>query len=156
RLIVFKPLLIKKLQESYRGVFAADPWVVDLRKKCPHFYSLGCHLAGLSSSELAAVLSTLENAFQRRIKSLMETALNASRVSVLALTSRLEELEMALFRIGQSERTSLDKWFSRLHERLEPSMVAKQTLELTARSEAVEELARKRSRIDSAQLGERN
>lgn len=58
------PVTSSLFQEIYREVFAADPWVVDLRKKCPYFYSLGCHLSSLSLKEMPAVIATLENVFQ--------------------------------------------------------------------------------------------
>ncbi|CUT99576.1 DNA replication complex GINS protein PSF3 [Echinococcus multilocularis] len=112
-------------REIYREVFAADPWVVDLRRKCPYFYSVGCHLSSLLFSEMPAVIATLEDVFQRRIKNLMEASINAKKVSIVGLISRLEELEQALFRIGRSGRCSIDRWFLRLHWRLEPSTVAK-------------------------------
>ncbi|VDM32874.1 unnamed protein product [Hydatigera taeniaeformis] len=114
-------------QEIYREIFAADPWVVDLRKRCPNFYSFGCHLSSLSLPGMPAVIATLENVFQRRIRNLMEASLNANKVSVMGLISRLEELEQALFRIGRNGRCSIDRWFSRMHERLEASTLAKAT-----------------------------
>ncbi|VDN14481.1 unnamed protein product [Dibothriocephalus latus] len=75
-------------REGYREVFSADPWVVDLRKKGPYFYSIGCHLLSLSNPELLSVITTVENAFQRRIKVLMEVALNANRRDIQGLTAR--------------------------------------------------------------------
>lgn len=39
---------------------------------------------------------------------------------------RLEELERALFRIGRIGRSSIDQWFSRLHERLVASSIGKE------------------------------
>ncbi|KAL7057646.1 hypothetical protein AAHC03_016748 [Spirometra sp. Aus1] len=125
-------------REGYREVFSADPWVVDLRKKGPYFYSIGCHLLNLSNPELLSVITAVENAFQRRIKVLMEVALNANRRDIQALTTRLEDLELAIFRIGQRDRLLLERWSSRHHERLEASSVAKETIELIAREKEAE------------------
>uniref|UniRef100_A0A0X3PDU6 DNA replication complex GINS protein PSF3 n=1 Tax=Schistocephalus solidus TaxID=70667 RepID=A0A0X3PDU6_SCHSO len=135
-------------REGYREVFSADPWVVDLRKKGPYFYSIGCHLLNLSNPELLSVITTVENAFQRRFKVLMEVALNANRRDIQALTTRLEDLELALFRIGQRDRLHLERWSSRHHERLEASSVAKETIELIAREKEAE------SRQNSLATGE--
>lgn len=51
---------------------------------------------------------------------------------------------MALFRIGQRERSHLDRWSMRHHERLEASTVARETLEMISKEE---DSAAKRSRV---------
>nr|CDS31546.2 DNA replication complex GINS protein PSF3 [Hymenolepis microstoma]CUU97462.1 DNA replication complex GINS protein PSF3 [Hymenolepis microstoma] len=135
---VFQMDLPSIYKESYREVFAANAWVVDLRKKSPYFYSFCCHLAKLSLSEIPAVLSTLEEVFKHRLINLMESALNANKGSMLSLTARLEELEQALFRIGRNGRNSIDQWFSRMHERLEASNVVKDVNILSQTDEGVE------------------
>ncbi|KAM3177244.1 hypothetical protein ACTXT7_004951 [Hymenolepis weldensis] len=126
--------------ESYREVFAANAWVVDLRKKSPYFYSLGCQLTKLPIMEISSILSMLEEAFKHRLINLMESALNANKGSMLSLTARLEELEQVLFRIGRNGRNSIDQWFSRMHERLEASNVGKE-VHIRSKSDGEEEEA---------------
>lgn len=62
-------------------------------------------------------------------------------------SSRLEELERALFQIGRSGRCSIDRWFSRLHERLEASTVAKVTEAATEASAPPLKASRKASAL---------
>ncbi|KAM7536319.1 hypothetical protein Aperf_G00000081096 [Anoplocephala perfoliata] len=143
-------------KEGYREIFAADAWVVDLRKKNPYFYSMGCHLSKLPLSEIPAVLSTLEEVFKYRLVNLMESALNANKGSVLSLTSKLEELEQALFRIGRSGRSSIDQWFSRMHERLEASNFGKEAPFQLMNDEEILELSSKRPSSDHSSAADRN
>lgn len=62
-------------------------------------------------------------------------------------SSRLEELERALFQIGRSGRCSIDRWFSRLHDRLEASTVAKVTEAATEASAPPSKASRKASAL---------
>ena len=74
-------------------------------------------------------------------------------------TYRLEELEQALFRMGRRSRSRIDQWFSRHHERLEASRVAKATqiqAEVDAAGLSMPPIKRRCEEDPSAPLHERN
>ncbi|TPP66371.1 hypothetical protein FGIG_07925 [Fasciola gigantica] len=112
-------------RDSFSEVFDADPSVVDLRRKAPLFYLLLFSLMSLGPSKAGTAAATAARVFQTRLKSVMDAALNASRHDTLSSTARFENLEMALFRVGQTDRQRLERWNARYHCKIEPNAFLK-------------------------------
>ncbi|CAH8497081.1 unnamed protein product [Dicrocoelium dendriticum] len=112
-------------RDAFTEVFDADPCVVDLRKKAPFYYLLLIQLSQLSAARASRLAVTGTRVFQARLRSVMDAALNAGRQDTLFSTSKFEHLEMALFRLGQSERLQLERWIQRKHYKLESTPVPK-------------------------------
>ncbi|VDK24138.1 unnamed protein product [Taenia asiatica] len=144
----FSPLFFCSIQSPIRSqsrtedaIYESDP-PSGTRLEVPLWL-----ISSIGSSRRQMLLIELPIFYTRRVKNLMEASLNANKPSVLGLISRLEELEQALFRIGRSGRCSIDRWFSRLHERLEASTVAKVTEATTEASEPPLKASRKASAL---------
>ncbi|KAA0195382.1 DNA replication complex GINS protein PSF3, partial [Fasciolopsis buskii] len=108
-------------REAFSEVFDADPSVVDLRRKAPLFYLLLFSLMNFGPSKAGQAAATAARVFQARLRSVMDAALNASRHDTVSSTSRFDNLEMALFRIGQTDRQRLERWTARYHCKIEPN-----------------------------------
>ncbi|KAF7260782.1 DNA replication complex GINS protein PSF3 [Paragonimus skrjabini miyazakii] len=124
-LAVDVPLIYK---DAFAEVFDADPCVVDLRRKAPYYYMLLCTLLNLEISKVGQIADTAARVFQIRMRYVMNAALNASRQDTLFSTSKLDNLEMALFRIGQSDRLRIERWTARHEDKIEPAAQLKSLL----------------------------
>ncbi|KAG5443049.1 DNA replication complex GINS protein PSF3 [Clonorchis sinensis] len=137
------PLIYK---DAFTEVFDADPCVVDLRRKAPLYYLLMYNLLGVGSAQAGRMAATAARVFQIRLKSVMDAALNASRQDTLHSTGKFDNLEMALFRVGQSERLQLERWTLRHHHKIEPSAFLKSVV---ARSQAKKAKVLTESNVDA-------
>ncbi|CAB1323330.1 unnamed protein product, partial [Coregonus sp. 'balchen'] len=88
--------LPKVYKEGWRTVFNADPTVVDLHKMGPYYYGLGSQMLHFDSPENPEIAqAVLQNAYNEDTSALVE---------------RLDYLERALFRAGQSGLNSFQNW----------------------------------------------
>ncbi|KAF6767928.1 hypothetical protein AHF37_08790 [Paragonimus kellicotti] len=87
-----------------------------------------CTLLNLEISKVGQIADTAARVFQTRMRYVMNAALNASRQDTLFSTSKLDNLEMALFRIGQSDRMRIERWTARHEDKIEPAAQLKSLL----------------------------
>ncbi|CAH8667782.1 unnamed protein product [Schistosoma rodhaini] len=106
-------------RNAFTEVFEADPCVVDLKRKGSMYYMLLCNLLMSGHVRVPQIVATGTKVFQSRLKMIMDASLNASRQDTLSSTSKFDSLEMALFRIGQTDRLQFERWISRHHEKIE-------------------------------------
>ncbi|CAH8618003.1 unnamed protein product [Heterobilharzia americana] len=106
-------------RDAFTEVFEADPCVVDLKRKGSMYYILLCNLLTSGHAKISQIVATGTKVFQTRLKMIMDASLNACRQDTLSNTSKFDNLEMALFRIGQIERLQFERWISRHHEKIE-------------------------------------
>ncbi|CAH8619181.1 unnamed protein product [Schistosoma intercalatum] len=105
--------------DAFTEVFEADPCVVDLKRKGSMYYMLLCNLLMSGHVRVPQIVATGTKVFQSRLKMIMDASLNASRQDTLSSTAKFDSLEMALFRIGQTDRLQFERWISRHHEKIE-------------------------------------
>lgn len=102
--------LPKVYREGWRTVFNADPNVVDLHKMGPYYYGLGSQMLHFDSPENADIAQTLLRTFIGRFRRTMDSSQNAYNEDTSALVDRLDFLERALFRSGQSGLNGFQSW----------------------------------------------
>ncbi|KAM3870707.1 DNA replication complex GINS protein PSF3 [Diretmus argenteus] len=102
--------LPKVYKEGWRTVFNADPTVVDLHKMGPYYYGLGSQLLHFDSPENPDIAQALLQTFIGRFRRTMDSSQNAYNEDTSALVGRLDWLERALFRSGQSGLNGFQSW----------------------------------------------
>ncbi|XP_055992691.1 DNA replication complex GINS protein PSF3 [Sorex fumeus] len=102
--------LPKIYQEGWRTVFSADANVVDLHKLGPHFYGFGSQLLYFDSPENGDISRSLLQTFIGRFRRIMDSSQNAYNEDTSALVARLDEMERALFQIGQKGLNDFQCW----------------------------------------------
>ncbi|XP_075994888.1 DNA replication complex GINS protein PSF3 [Genypterus blacodes] len=102
--------LPKVYREGWRTVFNADANVVDLHKMGPYYYGLGSQMLHFESPENPDIAHTLLHTFMGRFRRNMDSSQNAYNEDTSALVERLDCLEKALFRSGQSGLNGFQSW----------------------------------------------
>ncbi|XP_038562575.1 DNA replication complex GINS protein PSF3 [Micropterus salmoides] len=102
--------LPKVYREGWRTVFNADPNVVDLHKMGPYYYGLGSQMLHFDNPENPEIAQTLLQTFIGRFRRTMDSSQNAYNEDTSALVERLDCLEKALFRSGQSGLNGFQSW----------------------------------------------
>uniref|UniRef100_A0A3Q2X351 DNA replication complex GINS protein PSF3 n=1 Tax=Haplochromis burtoni TaxID=8153 RepID=A0A3Q2X351_HAPBU len=102
--------LPKVYKEGWRTVFNADPNVVDLHKMGPYYYGLGSQMLHFDSPENPEIAQTLLQTFIARFRRTMDSSQNAYNEDTSAFVERLDCLEKALFRSGQSGLNGFQSW----------------------------------------------
>ncbi|CAH8872377.1 unnamed protein product [Trichobilharzia szidati] len=115
-------------QDAFAEVFNAGPCVVDLKRRGPMYYILLCNLLTSGHIKIPQIVATGTKVFQTRLKMVMDASLNASRQETLSSTSKFDNLEMALFRIGQAAKMQFELWLTRRHRKIEASKAVRAAL----------------------------
>ncbi|XP_010882348.1 DNA replication complex GINS protein PSF3 isoform X1 [Esox lucius] len=102
--------LPKVYKEGWRTVFSADPTVVDLHKMGPYYYGLGSQMLHFDSPENPEIAQAILQTFIGRFRRTMDSSQNAYNEDTSALVERLDYLERALFKAGQSGLNSFQCW----------------------------------------------
>ncbi|XP_004086264.1 DNA replication complex GINS protein PSF3 [Oryzias latipes] len=102
--------LPKVYKEGWRTVFTADPNVVNLHKMGPYYYGLGSQMLHFDSPENPDIAQTLLQTFIGRFRRVMDSSQNAYNEDTSTLVERLDCLEKALFRSGQSGLNGFQSW----------------------------------------------
>ncbi|KAJ8248828.1 hypothetical protein GJAV_G00228180 [Gymnothorax javanicus] len=102
--------LPKVYREGWRTVFSADPTVVDLHKMGPYYYGLGSQLLHFYNSENPEIAQAVLQTFIGRFRRTMDAAQNAYNEDTSTLVEPLDSLERELFKVGQSELNSFQRW----------------------------------------------
>ncbi|XP_034033062.1 DNA replication complex GINS protein PSF3 [Thalassophryne amazonica] len=102
--------LPKVYREGWRTVFSADPNVVDLQKMGPYYYGLGSQMLHFDNPENPEIAQTLLQTFIGRFRQAMDSSQNSYNEDTSALVDRLDCLERALFRSGQSGLNDFQRW----------------------------------------------
>ncbi|CAE1303362.1 GINS3 [Acanthosepion pharaonis] len=113
--------LPKAYRESYREVMKADANVVNLYKLGPYYYNFGMKLQCFSFPEIDDVSKCLLSTFQTRFRKIMDASQNIMNEDTSKLTSNLDEMEKALFKVGQKSLTDFQLWETRQVEKLKTS-----------------------------------
>nr|CAH8873574.1 unnamed protein product [Trichobilharzia regenti] len=115
-------------QDAFAEVFNAGPCVVDLKRRGPMYYILLCNLLTSGHVKIPKIVATGTKVFQTRLKMVMDASLNASRQDTLSCTAKFDNLEMALFRIGQAAKMQFELWLTRRHRKIQPSKAVRAAL----------------------------
>ncbi|NXC02924.1 PSF3 protein, partial [Orthonyx spaldingii] len=115
--------LPKIYKEAWRTVFSADANVVDLHKMGPYYYGFGSQLLNFENPENPEIAQTILQAsirtsdcvcflqtFIARFRRIMDSSQNAYNEDTSALVARLDELERALFQVGQKGLNDFQCW----------------------------------------------
>ncbi|KAJ0029534.1 hypothetical protein NQD34_004531 [Periophthalmus magnuspinnatus] len=102
--------LPKVYREGWRTVFTADPNVVDLHKMGPYYYGLGSQMLHFDSPENPEIAQALLQTFIGRFRRTMDSSQNAYNEDTSALVEKLDSLEKALFKSGQSGLNGFQSW----------------------------------------------
>ncbi|KAF2984198.1 hypothetical protein EK904_013332 [Melospiza melodia maxima] len=109
--------LPKIYKEAWRTVFSADANVVDLHKMGPYYYGFGSQLLNFENPENPEIAQTILQAtmiaretFVARFRRIMDSSQNAYNEDTSALVARLDELERALFQVGQKGLNDFQCW----------------------------------------------
>ncbi|NXC98826.1 PSF3 protein, partial [Certhia familiaris] len=119
--------LPKIYREAWRTVFSADANVVDLHKMGPYYYGFGSQLLNFENPENPEIAQTILQAslswgwlcvtclcslqtFVARFRRIMDSSQNAYNEDTSALVARLDELERALFQVGQKGLNDFQCW----------------------------------------------
>ncbi|KAL2300180.1 hypothetical protein Nmel_012144 [Mimus melanotis] len=120
--------LPKIYREAWRTVFSADANVVDLHKMGPYYYGFGSQLLNFENPENPEIAQTILQAtwggsvlpvsdsvcslqtFIARFRRIMDSSQNAYNEDTSALVARLDELERALFQVGQKGLNDFQCW----------------------------------------------
>ncbi|KAL4623494.1 DNA replication complex GINS protein PSF3 [Arapaima gigas] len=102
--------LPKVYRDGWRTVFGADPNVVDLHKMGPYYYGLGSQLLHFENPENSEIAQTVLRTFIGRFRRTMDSSQNVLNEDTSVLVERLDCLEKALFRAGQSGLNSFQCW----------------------------------------------
>ncbi|NXS82471.1 PSF3 protein, partial [Erpornis zantholeuca] len=115
--------LPKTYKEAWRTVFSADANVVDLHKMGPYYYGFGSQLLNFENPENPEIAQTILQAsirtsdsvcflqtFIARFRRIMDSSQNAYNEDTSALVARLDELERALFQVGQKGLNDFQCW----------------------------------------------
>ncbi|NWR46551.1 PSF3 protein, partial [Regulus satrapa] len=111
--------LPKIYREAWRTVFSADANVVDLHKMGPYYYGLGSQLLNFENPENPEIAQTILQAtdsvcslqtFVARFRRIMDSSQNAYNEDTSVLVARLDELERALFHLGQKGLNDFQCW----------------------------------------------
>ncbi|KAK6318369.1 DNA replication complex GINS protein PSF3 [Coregonus clupeaformis] len=127
--------LPKVYKEGWRTVFNADPTVVDLHKMGPYYYGLGSQMLHFDSPENPEIAQAVLQTFIGRFRRTMDSSQNAYNEDTSALVERLDYLERALFRAGQSGLNSFQNW-----ERGRASTITASSLVLNYRKRKITDL----------------
>uniref|UniRef100_A0A4W5QNU6 DNA replication complex GINS protein PSF3 n=1 Tax=Hucho hucho TaxID=62062 RepID=A0A4W5QNU6_9TELE len=127
--------LPKVYKEGWRTVFNADPTVVDLHKMGPYYYGLGSQLLHFDSPENPEIAQAVLQTFIGRFRRTMDSSQNAYNEDTSALVERLDYLERALFKAGQSGLNSFQNW-----ERGRASTITASSLVLNYRKRKITDL----------------
>ncbi|KAK3086510.1 hypothetical protein FSP39_019418 [Pinctada imbricata] len=113
--------LPKSYKEGYREILTADPTVVDLHKLGPYFYRFGSELLKFEVPDTPDISKSLLQAFQGRIRKIMDSSQNAFHEDTTKLTEKLDETERILFKAGQCGLNDFQRWETRKTEKLTTS-----------------------------------
>ncbi|NXH33523.1 PSF3 protein, partial [Myiagra hebetior] len=106
--------LPKIYKEAWRTVFSADANVVDLHKMGPYYYGFGSQLLNFENPENPEIAQTdcvcFLQTFIARFRRIMDSSQNAYNEDTSALVARLDELERALFQVGQKGLNDFQCW----------------------------------------------
>ncbi|NXY37315.1 PSF3 protein, partial [Pomatorhinus ruficollis] len=102
--------LPKIFKEAWRTVFSADANVVDLHKMGPYYYGFGSQLLNFENPENPEIAQTILQTFIARFRRIMDSSQNAYNEDTSALVARLDELERALFQVGQKGLNDFQCW----------------------------------------------
>ncbi|NXL74063.1 PSF3 protein, partial [Leptocoma aspasia] len=113
--------LPKIYKEAWRTVFSADANVVDLHKMGPYYYGFGSQLLNFEHPENPEIAQTILQAtvsdrvcslqtFVARFRRIMDSSQNAYNEDTSALVARLDQLERALFQVGQKGLNDFQSW----------------------------------------------
>ncbi|XP_062856417.1 DNA replication complex GINS protein PSF3 [Trichomycterus rosablanca] len=102
--------LPKVYREGWRTVFGADANVVDLHKMGPYYYGFGSQMLHFENAENPEIAQTILQTFIGRFRRTMDSSQNAYNEDTSALLERLDCLERALFRSGQSGLNAFQLW----------------------------------------------
>ncbi|KAI1235556.1 DNA replication complex GINS protein PSF3, partial [Lamprotornis superbus] len=107
--------LPKIYREAWRTVFSADANVVDLHKMGPYYYGFGSQLLNFENPENPEIAQTILQAmtlctFIARFRRIMDSSQNAYNEDTSVLVARLDELERALFQVGQKGLNDFQCW----------------------------------------------
>ncbi|XP_039931691.1 DNA replication complex GINS protein PSF3 [Hirundo rustica] len=102
--------LPKIYKEAWRTVFSADANVVDLHKMGPYYYGFGSQLLNFENPENPEIAQTVLQTFIARFRRIMDSSQNAYNEDTSALVARLDELERALFQVGQKGLNDFQCW----------------------------------------------
>ncbi|XP_068059168.1 DNA replication complex GINS protein PSF3 [Anomalospiza imberbis] len=102
--------LPKIYKEAWRTVFSADANVVDLHKMGPYYYGFGSQLLNFENPENPEIAQTILQTFIARFRRIMDSSQNAYNEDTSALVARLDELERALFQVGQKGLNDFQCW----------------------------------------------
>uniref|UniRef100_A0A8C3UVF9 DNA replication complex GINS protein PSF3 n=1 Tax=Catharus ustulatus TaxID=91951 RepID=A0A8C3UVF9_CATUS len=102
--------LPKIFREAWRTVFSADANVVDLHKMGPYYYGFGSQLLNFENPENPEIAQTILQTFIARFRRIMDSSQNAYNEDTSALVARLDELERALFQVGQKGLNDFQCW----------------------------------------------
>ncbi|NWR27047.1 PSF3 protein, partial [Tachuris rubrigastra] len=104
--------LPKIYKEAWRTVFSADANIVDLHKMGPYYYGFGSQLLNFDNPENPEIAQSILQAstFINRFRRIMDSSQNAYNEDTSALVARLDELERALFQVGQKGLNDFQCW----------------------------------------------
>uniref|UniRef100_A0A8D2NQ20 DNA replication complex GINS protein PSF3 n=1 Tax=Zosterops lateralis melanops TaxID=1220523 RepID=A0A8D2NQ20_ZOSLA len=102
--------LPKIYKEAWRTVFSADANVVDLHKMGPYYYGFGSQLLNFENPENPEIAQTILQTFVARFRRIMDSSQNAYNEDTSALVARLDQLERALFQVGQKGLNDFQSW----------------------------------------------
>ncbi|XP_062355947.1 DNA replication complex GINS protein PSF3 isoform X1 [Cinclus cinclus] len=102
--------LPKIYREAWRTVFSADANVVDLHKMGPYYYGFGSQLLNFENPENPEIAQTILQTFIARFRRIMDSSQNAYNEDTSALVAHLDELERALFQVGQKGLNDFQSW----------------------------------------------
>ena len=102
--------LPRQYRRGQREILRADAAVVDLYKLGPHFYSMGMKILCFDHVESKDLSETLLETFLNRFRLIMDSSQNADEADLYALTSKLDETERILFRLGHLPAQQMELW----------------------------------------------
>ncbi|NXI28579.1 PSF3 protein, partial [Sterrhoptilus dennistouni] len=102
--------LPKIYKEAWRTVFSADANVVDLHKMGPYYYGFGSQLLNFENPENPEIAQTILQTFVARFRRIMDSSQNAYNEDTSVLVARLDQLERALFQVGQKGLNDFQSW----------------------------------------------
>ncbi|XP_026885034.1 DNA replication complex GINS protein PSF3 [Electrophorus electricus] len=97
-------------REGWRTVFGADANVVDLHTMGPYYYGLGSQMLHFDSPENSEIAQCVLQTFIGRFRRTMDSSQNAYNEDTSVLVEKLDCLERALFRAGQSGLNAFQLW----------------------------------------------
>lgn len=116
--------LPKCYKETQRDILSADANVVDLYKMEPYYYTMGLKLMCFEHLERQDLSRSLLETFLNRFRKIMDHSQNAYLMDTYLMTSKLDETERHMFKIGQRCTAQLVQWEKGTSHRISSSLAS--------------------------------